>query len=184
MWKSGMICEVCSKTEEIQLHHVDGQWWNYQLENLQFLCRTCHLAAHGGCWKNLKNGVVSMTWNSAKLEIMRERATAICQSEFGLSIEQAVLEKKMSAVCRVLADESETLFGRSSKWNSLYDVLKKHILSATERSTQPNDDNTVTVAPKTVTKMLNRRSVSIEDAIRIGRTIEAFEKFGITISFN
>ena len=124
-----------------------------------------------------------MAWNSSNLQIMHERVIDICQSEFNMTIEQAVAEKKMAAVCRVLEGQSEELFGRRTGATSLYEVLKKNILSGLN-TTQIVDDGTGTTASKSTPKMMNRQSITIDDAIRIGRTIEVFEKFGITLSFN
>lgn len=40
-------CENCSTVGPVQLHHKDGVWRNYTVENLIFVCKSCHLKHHG-----------------------------------------------------------------------------------------------------------------------------------------
>lgn len=35
-------CELCGYTENLELHHIDGNHYNNKLENLQILCPNCH----------------------------------------------------------------------------------------------------------------------------------------------
>ncbi len=39
----GERCVLCGKTEDLQLHHADGNPSNNESENLNFLCYSCHL---------------------------------------------------------------------------------------------------------------------------------------------
>lgn len=39
-------CECCGKTGPTDVHHRDGNWQNNSLENLERLCRSCHIRAH------------------------------------------------------------------------------------------------------------------------------------------
>ena len=49
-------CQHCGIKKDIQAHHV--KTWKrceelrYDVSNGITLCRSCHLKAHGGCWKN------------------------------------------------------------------------------------------------------------------------------------
>lgn len=50
-------CQHCGSPEHIQAHHIKS-WMRceeqrYDVSNGITLCRSCHLKAHGGCWKNV-----------------------------------------------------------------------------------------------------------------------------------
>lgn len=49
-----LLCENCQSTEHLQIHHKDENWKNNSPENLQTLCRTCHMKLHWLQWK--RNG--------------------------------------------------------------------------------------------------------------------------------
>ena len=57
--RDGYKCQKCGSTENLQAHHIvpwlqdDAGRLRYDLNNGVTLCRTCHLKAHGGCWKNV-----------------------------------------------------------------------------------------------------------------------------------
>lgn len=36
-------CEICGSVENLDIHHKDGNWRNNNLDNLQCLCRSCHI---------------------------------------------------------------------------------------------------------------------------------------------
>ena len=36
------ICEVCGYTENLELHHINGDHYDNRIENLQILCPNCH----------------------------------------------------------------------------------------------------------------------------------------------
>lgn len=40
------ICEKCGSDSKIDIHHKDENWMNNSIENLQALCRSCHLKEH------------------------------------------------------------------------------------------------------------------------------------------
>jgi hypothetical protein len=42
------VCHICDATEEIVVHHADGDKSNDDLENLLPVCRSCHNKIHGG----------------------------------------------------------------------------------------------------------------------------------------
>jgi len=49
------ICEVCGNTKNLEVHHKDGNNKNHDLENLCWLCKTCHSkVAH--TWERDANG--------------------------------------------------------------------------------------------------------------------------------
>lgn len=35
-------CEICGGTQNLDIHHIDGNWQNNELSNLMCLCRSCH----------------------------------------------------------------------------------------------------------------------------------------------
>ena len=36
------FCEICGGTQNLDIHHIDGNWQNNNLDNLMCLCRSCH----------------------------------------------------------------------------------------------------------------------------------------------
>lgn len=37
-------CEICgTKDKKLDIHHIDGNWQNNNLDNLMCLCRSCHM---------------------------------------------------------------------------------------------------------------------------------------------
>lgn len=40
-------CEICNSKYRLQIHHVDHNRQNNKPKNLQTLCMSCHLEAHG-----------------------------------------------------------------------------------------------------------------------------------------
>jgi hypothetical protein len=44
--QKGDYCHVCEATNDIRVHHIDGDRKNNDVENLIPLCRTCHAKVH------------------------------------------------------------------------------------------------------------------------------------------
>ena len=44
----GDSCRECGSKEEIEVHHIDTDRWNNDLDNLIPLCHECHMAVHRG----------------------------------------------------------------------------------------------------------------------------------------
>lgn len=44
--KQKTSCELCSSTKNLDIHHIDGDPSNNSPENLQCLCRSCHIRVH------------------------------------------------------------------------------------------------------------------------------------------
>lgn len=40
------VCELCGCDENLDIHHIDGNWQNNNLDNLICLCRSCHNKEH------------------------------------------------------------------------------------------------------------------------------------------
>ena len=36
-------CEICGSEKSLDIHHIDGDWQNNNLDNLMCLCRSCHM---------------------------------------------------------------------------------------------------------------------------------------------
>lgn len=39
-------CELCGSEENLDVHHKDGNWQKNEVDNLQVLCRSCHMKIH------------------------------------------------------------------------------------------------------------------------------------------
>jgi hypothetical protein len=46
-------CEKCGRTDKIHLHHIDGNLFNNNKENIQSLCCACHNILHAN-WESLQ----------------------------------------------------------------------------------------------------------------------------------
>jgi len=44
----GEMCSECGDREEIEVHHIDSNRLNNELENLIPLCHSCHMCVHNG----------------------------------------------------------------------------------------------------------------------------------------
>lgn len=40
------VCELCGSDTNLDIHHIDGNWQNNNLDNLICLCRSCHMKEH------------------------------------------------------------------------------------------------------------------------------------------
>lgn len=49
------VCELCGSDTNLDIHHIDGNWQNNNLDNLMCLCRSCHTKYEKN--KNNKNNV-------------------------------------------------------------------------------------------------------------------------------
>lgn len=50
-------CEVCPSTNQLGIHHKDGNHYNNVLENLQVLCASCHSRIHKiEFWEQVRSG--------------------------------------------------------------------------------------------------------------------------------
>ena len=59
LWKEGLKdqkCELCGYTENLELHHINGQPTDNRLENLQILCPNCHSQTDNFAGKKNKKG--------------------------------------------------------------------------------------------------------------------------------
>ena len=43
---TNIICLNCGSSKDINIHHIDKNWKNNDLNNLQPLCRKCHISKH------------------------------------------------------------------------------------------------------------------------------------------
>lgn len=58
----GRQCEQCGMTEwfnrpiNLEIHHIDGNHYNNELDNIQLLCPNCHSYTENYCGKNINSG--------------------------------------------------------------------------------------------------------------------------------
>lgn len=43
LWLKKDECEICGATQNLDIHHIDGNYQNNELDNLVCLCRRCHM---------------------------------------------------------------------------------------------------------------------------------------------
>ena len=43
LWLKKDECEICGSTQNLDIHHIDGNYQNNELDNLICLCRSCHM---------------------------------------------------------------------------------------------------------------------------------------------
>ena len=58
LWKEGLKdqkCELCGYTENLELHHINGQPTDNRLENLQILCPNCHAKTENFRGRNISH---------------------------------------------------------------------------------------------------------------------------------
>ena len=59
-------CECCGLTEwlgepiNLEIHHIDGNHNNNELENIQLLCPNCHSYTDNYCGKNINTGKIKV----------------------------------------------------------------------------------------------------------------------------
>lgn len=174
--RGGKFCELCGLTEyekRIELHHKDGNWRNYLIPNLGFYCSDCHLDDHNGNWSNTPNqmeGVMSQvvtkfTWEGQPSTTLFSKVEEYVNQ--GYSVEEA---------CRELSKDSEILFGRYFKPDSLSGTYwrRRRIMQNrhTDGAVIPTPKSTVAAAK--VTGMVMHRNEAIEfwrDMKRWGITV-------------
>ena len=71
------ITEWCGKQITFQLHHIDGDHYNNELENLQVLCPNCHSQTENFCGKKLKRNKKKYCKDCGK-EISKYSKSGLC----------------------------------------------------------------------------------------------------------
>jgi hypothetical protein len=105
-------CNVCGASEELLVHHINGDRSDGRLENLVLLCRSCHDTLHGA-------------------KQVPERLTQLRKQlpESSLRFGKATAENAMIQVSDELADE---LHARKSRGESYEDVIWQLIEASSE----------------------------------------------------
>ncbi len=67
--KLGNMCEFCSSTEHMEIHHKDRNRENKEIVNLQLLCRSCHRNIHTKLHWDGKNPRLALIGNSVRMTI-------------------------------------------------------------------------------------------------------------------
>lgn len=78
LWKAGLKeqkCEICGYTENLELHHINGQPTDNRLENLQILCPNCHAKTENFRGKNIshRNHKPASEWFLTEDEVEERR---------------------------------------------------------------------------------------------------------------
>jgi hypothetical protein len=168
--RGGRFCEVCGVTEyqkRIELHHKDGNWRNYQVNNLGFYCSDCHLDDHNGCWSNLPNQkgenmpdvVKKFSWDGQPTVTLFAKVQEYVNQ--GYCIEEA---------CREISKDSEVIFGRYFKADSLSSTYHRR-----RRINSEQDSTVVNNTPVRTTGL----TASMSEMIKVVRLME---RYGITIT--
>ena len=69
----GDKCSICGSQEDLVLHHKDFNRQNNELDNIQLLCKTCHMKAHGG---SLKRNHVEKMLEPRKMKVLSSKVKA------------------------------------------------------------------------------------------------------------
>lgn len=173
--RGGRFCEVCGVTEyekRIELHHKDGNWKNYQINNLGFYCSDCHLNDHNGNWSNVPNQtevvmsqvVTKYRWEGPTTTILFNKIKEY--TDQGYCVREA---------CREISKDSVSLFNQQFTWQALANTYYRRLRILTGQS------NDRTTAPK-VTSNKNMTTgvvMNRNDAIEFWRDMK---RWGITVT--
>lgn len=74
----GKACVQCGSLDNPELHHVNKNWRDYSLSNVQFYCHRCHMAAHHKLRDHHKEHTMSrQRWTSEKLAELRNEVNRL-----------------------------------------------------------------------------------------------------------
>ena len=54
-------CQNCNSEENLDIHHIDGDWQNNKIDNLTCLCRSCHMYEHSKMKERLSYRIRKLT---------------------------------------------------------------------------------------------------------------------------
>ena len=65
----GGECAACNRESGLEIHHIDGDRWNNDPDNLTLLCPDCHLDEHGRGSGGVSRHTLSLSdWVAAELD--------------------------------------------------------------------------------------------------------------------
>jgi len=115
-------CIKCLRIDNTHLHHLNGNWKDYNISNLAFYCKLCHLNAHHGSWKNKPQH--KDTHMSTRTNWSGPAAATL------VSMVTAHPSGKVLPACKDIAKQSNTLFGRrlsvSALENAFYSIRRRN----------------------------------------------------------
>ena len=128
----GHQCECCKNTEwlgqpiNLQVHHIDGDRTNNELDNLQLLCLNCHSYTDNFGSKNIKKASIS---DEEFIQVLRN-SSSIRQALFTLKLSDAGANYTRA---RKLINESHITFSSSNKTEKEnYCICGKSILPGSQ----------------------------------------------------
>lgn len=115
--EKGERCDLCGSTENIQVHHIDGNQMNDSLENLLPLCSEHHSEVHAdnGLHEELSNRLPDDDWTTESVRITVTfteeliNGVELTAKEEGLSTSAAVRELTRSGLENNYKQEKEAL---------------------------------------------------------------------------
>jgi hypothetical protein len=146
-------CGTCGKTRQVELHHEDGNWRNYSLDNLNWYCPEHHQHRDNILQEKyiMKNTVkrTNISWNTLNKTLLRDNINSRRISDPSIT---------MTEVYADIAKSSQKIFGK--KMTAKHIQKRASVLGVAPgrraRKTAPAR------VPSGVTLMFQGRSISEE----------------------
>lgn len=130
--RGGKYCAKCGSLDTPQLHHVNGEWRDYYIGNLQFYCYSCHLNDHQGNWQIKPNGETNfmntrINWNDVNGQTLMALITEHASGQ-------------ITTACKDISVSSERYFGKNVTPKALekaYHSLRRKFGKAAPTKVQP-----------------------------------------------
>jgi hypothetical protein len=152
-------CECCKVQGEIQLHHKNGNWKDYRLENLIWLCKGCHLQYHSN-----QRRITMSTKKSNKSERSYHRWDTENLNKLNVEVNK---HPTKAQGYEYVSNHSKKIFGNQL---SVYAIKNAHVKYVVNGKVSPK--NTRKDSAK------NNRTLLLSDAVKI---YKFFTDHGYTI---
>lgn len=127
-------CCICGCDHDVELHHEDGNWRNYQLDNLNWYCTQHHQQADNYILHNKENTMtktmkgINMKWTVQNQELLRQEIQ-----------KGRALGMKSSAIFQDISKNSETIFGQQTTPLNIQKVASNFKMLTTRSVSQPRE---------------------------------------------